>query len=392
MALRKNQATLSDTEKKQFTDAVLKLKAGGSPGNRYDQLVSTHINNVLYGHFGPAFFAWHREFLIQFEQALQTIKNDQSIALPYWDWSINQSATSFGWPFTQDFLGGNGQGSNWQVVDGPFAYSTGQWPLYVRTGSEPYPFLVRQFGPSQKPTRSLPTWADVQAALKAIPYDVPPWDITSPTGFRNRAEGNIPFGMHNLVHMWVGGSMTTMTSPNDPVFWLHHCFMDRLWTDWQIMHQEQVAYLPRVGARSGHNLYDPMPPWTVRPADVLTTFDHGYHYDTDGLLLPGEVLYPGQSIYVPGDHRFYITYQKDGNLALWDRGWSSALWQSTKTAQPLGKCTMESQGNLVIRDNNNNKIWESQTDGHPGAYVGVRSDAKVSIYPAGSQTPIWTRP
>jgi hypothetical protein len=183
-----------------------------------------------------------------------------------------------------------------------------------------------------------------------------------------------------------------MTSPNDPVFWLHHCFMDRLWTDWQIMHQEQVAYLPRVGARSGHNLYDPMPPWTVRPADVLTSFDHGYHYDTDGLLLPGEVLYPGQSIYVPGDHRFFITYQKDGILALWDRGWSSALWQSTKTAQPLGKCTMESQGNLVIRDNNNNKIWESQTDGHPGAYVGVRSDAKVSIYPAGSQTPIWTRP
>src|ERR687898_819729 len=107
MALRKNQNSLTAAEKKQFTDAVIALKAGGSPGNRYDQFVSMHYANIPYGHFGPAFFAWHREFLIQFEQALQTIMNDQSLALPYWDWTANQSATSW-WPFTKDFLGGNG--------------------------------------------------------------------------------------------------------------------------------------------------------------------------------------------------------------------------------------------------------------------------------------------
>lgn len=392
MALRKNQNSLTAAEKKQLTDAVIALKNGGSPGNRYDQLVSTHLTNVPYGHFGPAFFPWHREFLLQFEQALQGIMG-QSLALPYWDWTANQSATSFGWPFTPDFLGGNGQGSNWQVMDGPFAYNTNKWPLTVRTGSEPYPFLVRQFGPSQKPSRSLPTSADLQAALKAIPYDVPPWDITSGSGFRNRAEGNIPFGMHNLVHMWVGGSMTTMTSPNDPVFWLHHCFMDRQWTDWQLMHQDQVAYLPRQGAPiKGHNLYDPMPPWTVRPADVLTTWDHGYHYDTDGFLVPEEVLYPGQTIYSMGDHRYYLSYENDGNLRFWLRGWGNYLWQSSDSKKPLGKCTMESQGNLVIRDNNNNKIWESQTDGNPGSYLVVRPDGHAAINAPGVPKPIWIQP
>ena len=394
MALRKNQNSLSAAEKKQFTDAVIALKAGGRDDNTYDQLVSVHLNNILAGHFGPAFFPWHREYLIQFEQALQHIKNDQSIALPYWDWSANQSATSFGWPFTQDFLGGNGQGSNWQVMDGPFAGES-KWPLKVRTGTEPYPFLVRRFGSSQQPQISLPTPADVQAALGVTPYDVDPWNSASQSGFRSMTEGTIPppgDHMHIRVHAWVGGSMTTFTSPNDPVFWLHHCYVDRLWSDWQVLHQDQVAYLPRLGARSGHNLYDPMPPWTVRPADVLSTWDHGYHYDTDGFLVAGEVLYTGQTIYSMGDHRYYLSYENDGNLRFWQRGWGRPLWQSSDSKKPLGKCTMESQGNLVIRDNNNNKIWDSQTDGHPGSFLVVRPDGKASIFQPGVPTPIWTRP
>ena len=24
-----------------------------------------------------------------------------------------------------------------------------------------------------------------------------------------------------------------MTSPNDPLFWLHHCYIDKLWAEWQ---------------------------------------------------------------------------------------------------------------------------------------------------------------
>jgi len=199
--------------------------------------------------------------------------------------------------------------------------------------------------------------------------------------------------MHNLVHMWVGGSMTPFTSPNDPVFWLHHCYVDRLWSDWQILHPDQVAYLPREGAPiKGHNLYDAMPPWTVRPVDVLSTWDHGYHYDTDGFLVPGEVLYPGQTIYSMGDHRYYLAYETDGNLRLWLRGWGNYLWQSSDSKKPLGKCTMESQGNLVIRDNNNNKIWESKTDGHPGSYLVVRPDGHATINQPGVPKPIWIQP
>jgi tyrosinase len=397
MALRKNQNSLSATEKKRFTDALIALKDGGSAGNLYDGFVKTHDDNVPYGHFGPAFFAWHRQFLIEFEQALQTVMNDQSIALPYWEWWANQSQDSL-WPFTNDFLGGNGQqGSDWQVMDGPFAYRTGNWPLNVRSGSEPNPYLRRQLGVSRY-AHTLPTWANVWAALQATPYDVSPWNTISASGFRNRAEGFYPGGptqMHNRVHEWVGGSMMTMTSPNDPVFWLHHCYMDKLWTDWTVMHQDQAQYLPDGGAAPGHNLTDPMPPWSVRPADVLKTWDHGYHYDTDRLLLAGETLYPSQSIYSSGvAPRLYLEYRTDGILVLQSSNFSLPSWKSTDSAKPVGKCTMESQGNLVIYGpDNRTVVWQSGTaSSESPCYLAVRPDGHVAIYPPRSSTPIWTKP
>lgn len=44
-------------------------------------------------------------------------------------------------------------------------------------------------------------------------------------------------GPHGIVHVLVGGDpiadMSTMASPNDPFFWLHHAFIDYLWAQWQ---------------------------------------------------------------------------------------------------------------------------------------------------------------
>jgi len=37
---------------------------------------------------------------------------------------------------------------------------------------------------------------------------------------------------HGMPHMYIGYSMATMNSPDDPIFWLHHCNIDRLWHLW----------------------------------------------------------------------------------------------------------------------------------------------------------------
>jgi tyrosinase len=273
MAIRKNQAKLSAEEKSRFGAAVLALKANG----RYDQYVREHRDASHGAHRGPAFLPWHREFLRRFELDLQSAVNDPNLGLPYWVWSVDTSPNASIWG--PGFMGGNGRASDGKVMDGPFAFDAGNWTLNIRTSEEPAPYLRRQFG---RFAPSLPTPGDVESALGATPYDVAPWNASSSSGFRNRVEGWISGPqLHNLVHVWVGGSMLPMTSPNDPVFFLNHCFVDKLWADWQAQHPGE-GYRPTSGAHAGHNLNDLMQPWNnVRPADVLDHHALGYNYDTE---------------------------------------------------------------------------------------------------------------
>jgi len=38
---------------------------------------------------------------------------------------------------------------------------------------------------------------------------------------------------HNSIPQWIMGDFILMTAPNDPVFYLHHAQVDRLWWMWQ---------------------------------------------------------------------------------------------------------------------------------------------------------------
>jgi len=276
---RKNQATLTSQEKSRFVAAVLALKANG----KYDQYVQDHMNFMQAAHRGPAFFPWHREFLRRFELDLQAI--DSSVTLPYWDWTVDNSPTSSIWD--PSFLGGNGRPFDGQVMTGPFAFSTGDWPLNFETGIA-FGFLRRRFGVS---IPTLPAPADVTTALAVTPYDVAPFDDGfSTAGFRNRLEGWFSgTQLHNRVHVWVGGSMGPASSPNDPVFFLNHCMEDKLWADWQRLHPME-GYLPisPIAGKPGHSLNEAMQPWAgrgqnVTPASVLDHHALGYAYDTEGV-------------------------------------------------------------------------------------------------------------
>jgi hypothetical protein len=130
---------------------------------------------------------------------------------------------------------------------------------------------------------TLPSMTDVNAAMNIVPYDSAPWNINS-SGFRSFLEGwTSPSGLHNAAHMWVGGSMMPATSPNDPVFFLHHANVDRIWANWQRkwLNSGSGDYLPVSGGPPGHNLTDGMLPWGTpfTPQTVLDTFALGYWYD-----------------------------------------------------------------------------------------------------------------
>ncbi|RLV08779.1 tyrosinase [Streptomyces griseocarneus] len=273
MAVRKNQASLTATEKRNFVNAVLELKRIGV----YDGFVQTHNEFIMsdgdnsdrVGHRSPSFLPWHRRFLIQFETELQKI--DKSVTLPYWDWTVDRSTNSGIW--SADFLGGTGRARDSQVMDGPFAVSTGKWP--IKYNFDDRMFLQRELGA----TAALPTRAQVDAALAIPTYDVAPWNSTSADGFRNTLEGWRGQGrIHNNVHVWIGGQMSSGFSPNDPAFWLHHANIDRLWAEWQKMHPSS-GYLPTGGTANVVDLNDTMRPWNnVTPADML---DHTKFYTYD---------------------------------------------------------------------------------------------------------------
>ena len=307
MRLRKNALSLAKDEKAAFIQALLRLKKE----RRYDEYVHWH-HHVMHptvlpheprdaryrngAHRGPAFLPWHREFLLQVEQDLQSI--DTALTLPFWDWTkdaaLQDPARSSFW--ADDFMGGNGvEADGWRVATGPFAFAGGNWPIPEPHGG---PALLRRFGSL---VDSLPTEADLRLAAQEFLYDVPDYDCSPFTiGFRNRIEGWVTrradhrvttegSQLHNRVHLWVGGSMVPMTSPNDPVFFLHHCFIDKVWADWQAAQNEANAagaphYAPLSGGPTGHNFGDVLQPWTRRIEDVMDIAALGYAYQAPSLV------------------------------------------------------------------------------------------------------------
>lgn len=277
MGVRKNQATLTATEKSRFVAAIKELKRRGI----YDHHIQEHrtaMRNMSPdpAHLGPAFFPWHRYCLYRFELDLQSV--DPSVTIPYWDWTTDRFATSSIW--NDDFLGPNGRTSDMQVMSGPFAYSTGQWTLTVNDNTRTPPYMRRAFGTL---VSSLPTSTQVNTSINSRPtYDASPWDgSTSTATYRSYSERPL----HNVVHRWVAGTMTQAASPNDPVFWLHHCMLDRLWARWR-RRNPSSPYLPSSGGPTGHNLNDPMWPWSSQanpptPARCLNHHDFGYTYDDE---------------------------------------------------------------------------------------------------------------
>ncbi|GGW79394.1 tyrosinase family protein [Streptomyces lomondensis] len=275
--VRKDAGTLTAAEKRRFVAALLEVKRRGE----YDEFVRMHMAyfpsdgeaGLRAAHMAPSFLPWHRRFVLELETALRRV--DSSVTVPYWDWTRDRTSSSV--PWTADLLGGNGRRSDRQVMTGPFAYREGNWT--IKEGVTEGAFLTRDLGRHRDPI-ALPTKSELKWALKDRAYDVAPWDSTVTRGFRNKLEGwgtgrgSTSWRNHNRVHRWVGGAMVSSASVNDPVFWLHHAFVDLQWYRWQRRHRG-ARYLPatppgpadkqhgRIVAR-----HEKLPPWDVTPNEL----------------------------------------------------------------------------------------------------------------------------
>ncbi len=314
--VRKNVRKIlkDEKEKSELIKAFIRLKETG----KYDRYVIWHAQTMgtmvqITGedtrrnaaHWGPIFLPWHREFLHKFEL-------DLGVALPYWDWTedvLNPMASPI---WRDDFMGGNGNPANDYVVfKGPFGSEQLKWPTIeandygnpvgntelnanpniplsdYTNGSLTRFFTLCYLEPRCAGTGGvnpgLPKSIDVDNALATSPYDSSPWDDSSSQSqsFRMRLE-NRP---HGGVHIWVGGHMLTNTSPNDPLFFLHHSNIDRIWVEWQndiSRRTEPQKWYPPHGTITfpdgsiihGHNRNDHMTPWGTNGNNIEMVLNH----------------------------------------------------------------------------------------------------------------------
>jgi len=322
--VRQDVKDLSAEEKARLVAAIHGLKATPSPYDPrytyYDQFVRWHQLAVVVSkaqggggiaHHNPAFPPWHRKLLWLYENGLCEVSGDPSLALPYWDWTDPASTAAV---FSVDFMGPGGRAKDgYAVTEGPFNRDV--WQLNIL----PYDpatramthekYLVRALGidTGESYRVLLPTIVEVNDTLQVPTFDTNPWGVNSNGSFRNTLEGFVidpatgkmdpdRQTMHNIVHDWVGGifrratgpdqfiiSQGTMepldVSPNDPIFFLHHANVDRIWASWQQRYPGVDNYAPQGGeARCPFDTDDPgpgqsFPPVVDREHVMMTAHD-----------------------------------------------------------------------------------------------------------------------
>ncbi|SDA21087.1 tyrosinase [Nitrosospira sp. Nsp18] len=291
------------------TTASLGIEGLSQPVSTYDLFVVWHHvamttftpptqSDRNAAHRGPVFLPWHRFMLMQLEMNLQRVLGeDLTFALPYWDWAqdgqLSPARQKKAAVWASNCMGGSGV----PVTTGPFAFEpgdSGSWRIRITTNVNGQLIQVnrglrRRLGTQ---TTRLPKKTHTATALDQPIYDTAPWNTTS-AGFRNLVEGwqdqpQIPSpSLHNRVHVFVGGDMSPSTSPNDPVFYLNHCNVDRIWESWMqpAPKGHGRAYVPAQSAPAslkGHRLNDTLSSLlseTTTPADMLDISEL-YTYDS----------------------------------------------------------------------------------------------------------------
>jgi tyrosinase len=201
-------------------------------------------------HRKPYFYAWHRAFLFYFEAMLRTMSGNPNFALPYWDYYKH--------PQLPDIF------ANPLLADGTAN------PLYWsnREGSVVTGLTFEAFDPALTAFNRDPANADT---------------------FEQVMEGN----PHGLIHDMVGGDMGEVpTAAADPIFWVHHCHIDRLWAAW--INAGGGRRLPNAGDPWFNRsfTFNISGSWTLGVSDLTDTTHLNYTYSDLALpaIPPGSIV------------------------------------------------------------------------------------------------------
>lgn len=218
---RRAWQALSDAEKRAYIDAELCLmwrvpqRTGLEAAvSRFDDLVKAHQLQANVVHGDGWFLPFHRLHMHAHERLLRE-ECGYTGAQPYWDEEADAGAFSSSVVFDAETgFGGNGVGADGCIQTGPFANYT----LHTGPSFENVDHCISR---AIDDDASRGSATDAVESCLALPDFATAWPCM---------EGAPHLGGHNGV----GGEMSNpISSPGDPLFYLHHTFLDRVWWRWQ---------------------------------------------------------------------------------------------------------------------------------------------------------------
>ncbi len=223
-SIRKDHREMNSAERNAFV-ALLKLEVDmvNDLGDYHDaEFFDIHFNYRDNQPNDDVFLAWHRYMIFELEQKLQA--HCPCISIPYWDWTTDASTSSSLWD--AHFMG----------------EFDGLWGLNRSVGG----------------SGSLPTTAQVNSVQS----------IAGWADYTSTLESSV---VHTGGHGWVGGIMNSGASPKDPIFYLHHGMVDKLWDEWQSHPSHHSSYFKNSMPRYDGTFtrYDGFTLPTVNPNNII---------------------------------------------------------------------------------------------------------------------------
>lgn len=237
------------------------------------------------------FLPWHRGYLLAFEavvrKAITDLGGPVDWTLPYWNYF------------------------NTGEAELPPAFASADWPDGM--GDNPL-FVTQRYGPGDPAGTVFVPLDEVDLNALGDP------DFTGVGGGGDPGFGGVDTGFshggpvhgaletqpHDQVHVLVGGSLGNdqdgmMSNPDsaglDPIFWLHHANIDRLWESWrrnppQHVDPTDVGWLTGPAEQAFAMPRPDGSTWNYTASDVAELTQVGYTYDD---LNPGTAVPPTPS-------------------------------------------------------------------------------------------------
>jgi tyrosinase len=166
-----------------LVEGIARMRQNTNAADKRSWTYWVNVHQSFCPHGIAYFLTWHRGYLFYFEQQLRAVSGNNALVLPYWDY-----------------------------------YTTPQIPAEFTNPASYNPLYVPRLN------------ANVRDALTLAPFAGTVTNMQR--GLPNAFETSLESAPHNPVHNIIGNAMADLQSPSDPIFWVHHTNIDRLWSAW----------------------------------------------------------------------------------------------------------------------------------------------------------------